>query len=186
LARADARGLEKMLGAFGLEAQALARGIDPRPVNENRLAKSIAAEETFEIDIRDRAELEHHLLEQAARVARRLCREGLLGRSVTVKVKYSDFRIETRRTTLPRAVGDTDSIFDAARQLLRRLDLPKAVRLTGISVAALATQESERGLFPEPAAERRQRLEEVGTRIADRFGSKGLTRAALLPAPGKN
>jgi DNA polymerase-4 len=185
LARADAREIEHLLGTFGLESQALARGIDPRPVNENRLAKSVAAEETFEDDLRGRAALEPHVLEQSARVARRLCREGLLGRTVTVKIKYFDFRVETRRTTMSNAVGDTDSLYEAARELLGRFDLARPVRLTGVSVSELCTEGSARSLFPEPEAERRRRLEEVGTRIADRFGPKGLVRAALLDRPGR-
>jgi len=110
LARADARALSTMLGTWGLEAQALARGIDPRNVEPNRAAKSVGAEETFERDLSDRASLERHLLEQAARVAHRLCREELLGRVIVVKVKYSDFSIQSRRMTLHEAVGDTDSI----------------------------------------------------------------------------
>ena len=116
-------------------------------------------------------------------MARRLCREGLLGRTVTVKVKYADFRIETRRATLPRAIGDTDGIFQVACDLLRRFELARPVRLTGVSVAALCTEASEQSLFPEREAERRRRLEAVGTRIADRFGPKGLVRAALLDRP---
>jgi DNA polymerase-4 len=183
LARADARRLEKMLGTFGIEAQALARGIDPRPVDDNRLAKSVGAEETFETDIRERVDLERHLLEQSARVARRLCREGLLGRTVTVKLKYADFRIETRRTTLPQAIGDTDSVFAVACDLLRRFELLRPVRLTGVSVSELCAEGSEQTLFPERGTERRRRLEEVGSRIADRFGPKGLVRAALLDRP---
>jgi DNA polymerase-4 len=185
LSRADAREIEHLLGTFGLEAQALARGIDPRPVVENRLAKSVGAEETFEEDLSGRAALENRLLEQSARVARRLCHEGLMGRTVTVKVKYFDFRIETRRTTLPNAVADTDSIFEVARELLGRFDLARPVRLTGVSVAELCDESSVRPLFPEPEAERRRRLEAVGARIADRFGAKGLVRAALLDRSGR-
>src|SRR5207253_2934590 len=72
LARADARHLRDVLGSWGIEAQALARGIDPRNVEPGRLAKSIGAEETFESDIGDRGRLERHLLAQSARVAARL------------------------------------------------------------------------------------------------------------------
>jgi len=180
LARADARELEKMLGTWGLEAQALARGIDPRNVNPDLPAKSIGSEETFEHDIVGQEYLERHLLDQAARVARRLCRAPLLARVVVVKVKYADFTIRTRRATVAQAIGDTDSIFEVARSLLSRLDSARPVRLTGVSVAELCTASSCGALFPEPTLDRRRKLEEVAGQIADRFGHKSLRRAALL------
>jgi DNA polymerase-4 len=180
LARADVRTLEGMLGTWGLEVQALARGIDPRNVNPDRLAKSIGAEETFEKDISDRKRLERHLLEQSGRVAGRLCREELVGRVVVVKLKYADFSIQSRRVSLGEPVGDTDSIFEAARRLLARFDLDRSVRLTGVSVSDLSTQSSRARLFEEPADDRRRKLEAVTAKIADRYGTKSLRRAALL------
>jgi len=180
LATADVRRLEGMLGTWGLEVQALARAIDPRNVNPDREAKSIGAEETFDEDIEDQARLERRLLEQAARVAGRLCREELVGRVVVVKLKYADFSIKTRRLSLGEPVGDTDSIFEAARELLARFEPGRPVRLTGVSVSHLSTQSSRARLFIEPEDDRRHRLEAVTTKIADRFGTKGLRRAALL------
>ena len=180
LARADARWLENVLGAWGLEAQALARGIDPRNVVPDRPAKSIGAEETFDDDIRGRQGLERRLLGQASRVAQRLCHEHLLGRVVVVKVKYADFSIQTRRTTLPEPVGDTDSIFEVVRSLLGRFDLSRPIRLTGVSLADLRTESTSTTLFGEPVGARRRRLEQVSAKIADRFGAQGIRRAALL------
>jgi DNA polymerase-4 len=180
LARADARQLEKVLGAWGLEAQALARGIDPRNVVPDRPAKSIGAEETFDRDIRGREGLERRLLDQASRVARRLCREQLLGRVVVVKLKYSDFSIQSRRITVAEPVGDTDSIFGIVRALLARFDLSRPVRLTGVSVAELRAEATAATLFGEPEGARRRRLEQVTAQIAERFGARGIRRAALL------
>jgi DNA polymerase-4 len=180
LARADARQLERVLGAWGLEAQALARGIDPRNVVPDRPAKSIGAEETFDRDIRGREGLERRLLDQASRVARRLCREQLLGRVVVVKLKYSDFSIQSRRITVAEPVGDTDSIFGIVRALLARFDLSRPVRLTGVSVAELRAEATAATLFGEPEGARRRRLEQVAAQIADRFGARGIRRAALL------
>jgi DNA polymerase-4 len=180
LAGADARRLENVLGAWGLEAQALARGIDPRNVVPDRPAKSIGAEETFDRDIRGREGLELHLLDQTSRVARRLCDEQLLGRVVVVKVKYSDFSIQSRRTTVIEPVGDTDSIFAIVRALLGRFDLSRPIRLTGVSVADLRAEATAATLFGEPEGARRRRLEKVSAMIADRFGAQGIRRAALL------
>jgi DNA polymerase-4 len=180
LADADMRRLHELLGTWGIEAQALARGIDPRNVNPDRPAKSVGAEETFERDISDKGKLEHHLLQQAGRVARRMCHEQLLGRVVVVKLKYADFTIQSRRTTLAEAIGDTDTIYQVARTLLSRFALDKPVRLTGVSVGELCTEASQAALFPEPEDERRRRLERVSTLITDRFGQGTLRRAALL------
>jgi len=180
LARAEGRWLENVLGAWGLEAQALARGIDPRNVVPDQLAKSIGAEDTFDHDIRGREGLERRLLAQASRVAQRLCHERLLGRVVVVKVKYADFSIQTRRTTLIEAVGDTDSIFAVVRSLLDRIDLSRPIRLTGVSLADLRTESTAATLFEEPVRARRRRLEQVSAKIADRFGAGRIRRAALL------
>jgi DNA polymerase-4 len=165
---------------WGLEAQALARGHDPRPVVPNREAKSIGAEATFEHDIVDRARLERHLLEQSARVARRLCHEGLQGRIVVLKLKFADFTLLSRRTALPEPIGDTDSIFEVAKQLLDRVSDRRAVRLTGVSVSGLCRAETARSLFAEPRLERRRSLEQLTARIHDKFGGGALKRAALL------
>jgi DNA polymerase-4 len=180
LANADARRLEYLLGAWGIEAQALARGIDPRNVVPDRPAKSIGAEETFDRDILGREGLERHLLGQTARVAQRLCHEHLLGQVVVVKLKYADFSIQSRRTKLVEPVGDTDSLFAVVRRLLGRFDLSRAIRLTGVSVADLRAESTAATLFGEPVAARRRRLEQVSAEIADRFGTRGIRRAALL------
>jgi DNA polymerase-4 len=180
LARADARHLRDVLGSWGIEAQALARGIDPRNVEPGRLAKSIGAEETFESDIGDRSRLERHLLAQSARVAARLCHQELRGRVVVVKLKYADFSLRSRRVTLHEAVGDTDSIFEVVRSLLDKFDLSRAVRLSGVSVSDLVEASSRRTLFVEPVDERRRKIEQVAGQINDRFGKQSLTRARLL------
>jgi DNA polymerase-4 len=113
-------------------------------------------------------------------VAQRLCHEHLLGRVVVVKVKYSDFSIQSRRMTVVEPVGDTDSIFAIVRTLLGRFDLSRPIRLTGVSVADLRAETTAATLFGEPVGERRRRLEKVSAQIADRFGRDGIRRAALL------
>jgi DNA polymerase IV len=184
LARSDRRSLESLLGkSWGAHVFDLARGIDDRAVVPGRDAVSIGAEETFDHDVTDRSELERRLLRQSARVARRLIDGGLVARAVAIKVKYGDFTAVTRRVTLPEPVGDTDSIFRAARALLDRVELAGApVRLTGVSVSGLTAGAGslEESLFPSESAVRRRRLEEVTAQVAKRFGDKRITRAELL------
>src|SRR5512139_733382 len=124
--------------------RALALGDDPRDVVPDEAAKSIGAEDTFGEDLAGRAALETELLSQAARVGRRLRAAKLAGHVVTLKVKYADFTLVTRRTTLGRPTDDDRAVFEAARALLERVDLDRAVRLTGISVSGFAAEE-ERG-----------------------------------------
>lgn len=185
LARAPAPRLHELLGAaWGEHVRLLAQGVDEREVVPGRAAESIGAEETFERDILGRGAIELHLLDLSGRVARRLLRAGLTGRTVTVKLKYADFTLRTRQTRLRVPIGDTDSILGAARALLDRFDLSRSVRLVGVAIGALTPEgaEANLGLFPEPG-ERRRRLEAVVAEVADRFGGRGITRAALLDGP---
>lgn len=181
LARAETRVLEELLGQWGAEVQLLARGIDEREVTPGVAAKSVGAEETYEHDLVALADIERCLLDQSARVASRLVHESLSGNVVVVKLKDSSFRLFTRRLTLPNAVCDTDSIFEAARSLVARFPLAgRRFRLTGVSVAGLRDGLPTPTLFPDAVADRRRKVEQVTADVVDRFGALGLTRAALV------
>lgn len=180
LARADPRKLERTLGTWGAEVQQLARGIDDRTVEPIGLTKSVSSESTYEKDLTDKDDLSRTLLDHAAHVAQRLVKEGLYARTIVVKLKYSDFTLLTRRLTLPEPVADTQSIFDAAKELLDRFPLQgRRVRLTGVGVAELA-EEPPPTLFPNRTAERRHKLEEVLAEVSAKFGDERVTRADLL------
>lgn len=188
LASASASRLERVFGkSFGPAVSELARGIDPREVQPDRAAKSVGAEETFELDLTTREQLEAALLEQSARVARRLAAEGLAGEVVVLKIKLADFQLYTRRKTLQEPVGDTLAIHRAACELLAGLSLEgRRVRLTGVSVSGLSAEaERPRGLFPDVDAERRRRLEQVALAASTRFGEGALVRAGTLSSPSR-
>jgi DNA polymerase-4 len=182
LARADAPELERVLGSWGAEVARLARGEDDREVVPDGRAKSIGAEETYEEDLVGADAIAPTLLAHAGRVARRLVRAGLWAKTVAIKIKYADFSLRTRSTTLADAVQDTDAIHRAAVDLLARVPLEgRRVRLTGVSVSGIRLGEPAPELFPDPRAEKRRRLEEVATRIADRYRDEGaITRATLI------
>jgi len=118
LANADEKALERVLGAWGSEVRELARGNDVREVEPDRDAKSIGAECTYEEDLTSKAVIARTLLGHASRVAERLTEGALLAGIVVVKLKYADFSILSRRTTLPDAASDTRTIHDAAVKLL--------------------------------------------------------------------
>jgi DNA polymerase-4 len=106
---------------------------------------------------------------------------------VTLKVKYADFSLVTRRVTLPDPTDDDRAIYEAARAQLARVERAQAVRLTGVSVSGFAGEEEagQLGLFagpaaPEPAdATRRRALNAALDALTDRFGDQAVTRADL-------
>jgi DNA polymerase-4 len=180
LARADPRRLERTLGSYGVEAARLARGEDLREVEPYREAISYGEENTFERDVGDREVLESALASHAEAVARRLRRDGVRGRTVTVKLKLGRRRapgprgypLLTRRTTLAEASDDGAAIARAARELLARAGPPEPVRLVGVSVSGLEPAHAgQLGLFgPTPERARRERLNRALDELTTRFG----------------
>ncbi|MGB8930720.1 MAG: DNA polymerase IV, partial [Anaeromyxobacteraceae bacterium] len=124
-------------GSAAQHLKALAVGDDAREVTPGEEAKSVGAEDTFGEDLVGRDELSRELLSQAVRVGRRLRASGVEGDVVTLKVKYADFTLVTRRTTLAVPTDDDRALFHAARGQLDRVDLARPVRLTGVSVSGL-------------------------------------------------
>ncbi|HET7754485.1 MAG TPA: DNA polymerase IV [Anaeromyxobacteraceae bacterium] len=183
LARAPAALVASRLGRHGADLQALARGDDPREVIPDEEARSVGAEETFEEDVVGADALLARLLSQSERVAQRLREHGLAGRTVTLKVKYSDFRQVTRRVTLAAPTSDGKTIYDAARAQLARVDLDVPVRLSGVTVSgfdAPPAASRQLGLFDAPPADpRRDALNAAVDSLARRFG-RGAVRPATL------
>ena len=116
-----------------------ARGIDPRGLELEAERVSISTEETFERDVDDRRQLHDELRRMAARVAERLQASGEAARTVTTKVRYPDFQIRSRSTTLASGVDDAETIGDHACRLLDRAlrDRPGPLRLVGVGVTNL-------------------------------------------------
>lgn len=182
LARCDPKVLQSVLGSWGAEVHQLANAIDARDVVPDRESKSVGAEMTFDQDIADHEGLLHPLFEQSQRVAQRLVRAGLAGRVVTVKLKYADFTLRSKQMQLAAPARDTDTIYEAVRQLLRKFVVGRreqAVRLTGVSVSGF-DEVAQQELFANPTTERREKIENLTAAISDRFGAAGITRASLI------
>lgn len=130
--------LVRRFGAHGAHLHRLANGIDERGVETESEAKSVGHEDTYPEDIADRSVMNRELLCLAERVAARLRGSGSRGRTVTLKVKYRDFRQVTRAATLPDATDDGSVIHRAAARLLEKTEAGNTpVRLLGISVSRL-------------------------------------------------
>ena len=128
-------------GSVGRLLRDRARGIDPRDLELEAETISVSAEDTFARDISDRELLHVEVRRLAELVATRLGNSGLAGRTVTAKLRYADFSIRTRSTTLTAGVETADVIGDVACALLDRglRDRPGALRLVGVGVSGLST-----------------------------------------------
>jgi DNA polymerase-4 len=127
-------------GSVGVVLRDRARGIDPRDLELDAEQVSVSAEDTFATDVVDRETLHGEVRRLAELVAERLARAQLSGRTVTAKLRYADFSIRTRSTTLGAAVDDAETIGDVACWLLDRglRDRPGALRLVGVGVSGLS------------------------------------------------
>lgn len=123
-------------GKVGRFYYRIVRGIDDRPVNPNRETKSVGAEDTFPYDLTTVTEMNAELDRIAEIVCNRLQKYHLKGRTITLKIKYSDFRQITRSLSLPEHTDDLQVIAATAKQLLAATDLQAIkVRLLGISLS---------------------------------------------------
>src|SRR5262249_17313016 len=161
----------------------LARGEGPGEVEADRAAVTVGSEETLGEDTADRALLEARILVHADEVATRLRASGWRARVVVLKVKYADFTIRTRRTTLPEPTVDGSTIAETARGLLDRLEIKgrKKVRLVGVSTAGLVSEQAPAQQELAFVTEARgDRLGHTHDQITARFGRTAIKRGTLL------
>ncbi len=143
---------QRMFGKWGPEMVALSRGEDSHSVVMEREVKSVSAETTFSSDISDRDEISDYVARLSSRVARRLDGSGVMGRTVTVKLRLSDFTTFTRSLTLASPVNDAATIRETAQQLVSRELLPsRRFRLVGVGVSNFG-EVSQLSLFDKATA----------------------------------
>jgi DNA polymerase-4 len=124
--------------SHGRNLHLLARAEDDRAVVPEREAKSVSVEDTYDTDHVDRRLLQALLDRQAGKVAERLRKAKLSGRTVTVKIRLHDFSTHTRSATLPGPTDDARTVARVARTLLGEVDTSGGVRLLGVGVSGLA------------------------------------------------
>jgi DNA polymerase-4 len=138
LASLDERATLAALGAAnGAHLRRLAHGLDDRPVVPDQRPKSIGHEETFARDHHRLDTLQHELVRLGDSVAARLRTADVAGRTVSIKVRFHDFRTITRSVTLPSPIDTGTEVVRAATELLNRIDPTPGVRLLGIHVSQL-------------------------------------------------
>ena len=132
--------LEKHFGKSGSFYFNVVRGIHNSEVKPNRITKSVAAEHTFDENLTSEIFMQDRLETIAAELDRRLKKYKISGKTVTLKIKYSDFTKQTRSKTLPYFISDKSLLFDTVKELLFQERMKDSVRLLGISLSNLNTE----------------------------------------------
>lgn len=127
--------LTRLFGKNGVYYYNIARGVDHREVNPNRVRKSVSTENTFSNDIRTKEELKKQLEELTLDLHRRLQKSKFKGRTVSLKIKYSNFEQITRSRTVLHEIVDYKEILELSNSLLSQLELADSVRLLGIGIS---------------------------------------------------
>jgi DNA polymerase-4 len=174
--------LQPVFGRYVAGVKARAAGIDDRPVIADWDEKQISSEETFDIDISDRAQLHAQLAQLADRTAARLRSQGWLAETVVVKIRRKDFKTYTRQSAIRPATQQTRPLLEAATKLLDEWlrEQPRAaIRLLGVGATDL-TNEQQFELFTAPEAGRNQHLDATLDDIRAKFGTDAVSRGSSL------
>lgn len=176
--------LEKTFGVAGKQLYLLSRGIDPREVECDSEAKSISNEYTFIEDVSDIEELRINLEYLSDKVARRMRSERVLGKVVSLKVRYDDFKTVTRRKSLdsPCALGKIISDI-AYEMLLKKTDAGVVpVRLIGVGMSGLVAQniDQQKNLFKQDEIDKIEKVEKAADKIRQKLGKDAIRRAVFL------
>ena len=194
----DEKPLVPYVGNQARRIWELARGIDERPVEPDRQIQSVGNEETYESDVEDPAVIELELHYFANRVAKRLRKYGLMGHTVSIKVRYNDFKTVSRQKRLDSATDQERIIYDTSvllwNKLMRErtgtpfvqahtsiLDMPiKPIRLLGVTVSGLSTEGIvQEDLFSSEVDEKEEKLSTVLDSLASKFGENAIMSGAL-------
>ncbi len=132
--------LEQHFGKSGTHYYYIVRGIHNSPVKPNRISKSVGAELTFNENLSSEVFMEERLESIAKELEKRLQKHKIAGKTITLKIKYSDFSQQTRSKTLPYFISDKALLLDTAKELLYQEKLKESVRLLGISLNNLNTE----------------------------------------------
>jgi len=166
----DERTLVGRYGVMGRRLHHFARGEDERTVETEREAKSISAENTFDSDIRDFAELRRELWPLCEKVSARMKAAGLEGRGVTLKLKTAGFKILTRAAMLDHPTQLADVLFRAAELLLKKEAGGTRYRLIGIGLSHLGPAAGDQSDLFEPQGNKRARVERAMDAVRSKMG----------------
>lgn len=176
--------LEQKFGKHGRSLYHAALGLDERNVETEHETKSVGHEFTFDADLTESESIRRELLKLSVMVAKRLRLHQLQGRTLTLKVKYHDFRQITRSSTINEHIADSKRIYEEILQLLKKTAAGKEpIRLLGISVSGLKLENgsSQQFLFPGmQTGRKRKEINKALDTIQEKFGSTAILPGRLL------
>ena len=162
--------LVNLFGENGRDLWHHAQGIDNRPIVTEYETKSISQETTFNVDVRDEQTLEKTLREQSSEVARQLRKNDLAGKTVKLKIRWSDFTTLSRQVTLHTSTDNEDEIFHTAVKLMKTVRKPnQAVRLIGVGVSGIGAPVRQLSLWDE-GGEKSRKVQEVVDQLQEKYG----------------
>jgi DNA polymerase IV len=183
LARFSQQELVNRFGKTGNHFWRLANGLDDRGVTDERQAKSTSRETTFEHDEADETVLQHTLFYLCNDLTYEMRKSGIKGRTITLKIRLSDFSTFTRSRSLDEATDKTSLIRQTIDELFAAFSRQnRPVRLLGVGVSNLSTTAEQLHLFQDEHYQT-DRLDQVMDKVRKRFGDKSITRASLLDHP---
>ncbi len=182
IARSRPAALRSALGeSVGRHIYELAHGRDPRPVSPQVAEKSVGAETTFDTDVADRDTIRRTLLALAGRCAARARRAGVVGRTITIKVRYADFRTINRSRTLAGSTDVAREMFETGWSLFTTSAGEEPVRLVGLRLEGLVTDGcAPRQLMLGEREHGWRDAERAVDAAAARFGTSAVQPASLL------
>ena len=171
--------LKTILGNQAEDILLLAQGIDDRPVESDRDAKSISSEETFPEDIIDKDILLTILHREVEEVAQRLRAEKVEGKTITLKLRYKDFKTITRSHSFDSPTNTTFVLWEEAKNIFEKWYSSNStkIRLLGFGVSGLVNEgSSQRSLFSDPNEKKQKKLDSIYDKIKNKYGSDSLKR----------
>lgn len=189
LARVQERELDAMFGKLGRDLARRSKGIDDRPVTPEHETKSISKETTYARDIHDEEILLRTLRKLADGVGYRLRKAGLQGRTVTIKLRWSDFTTLSRQITLNYSIDQDEEIYHNAQKLFNETWIVgKAVRLLGVGVSGFEEQPQQLSLWQDDSeqivlSEQDRKLQSALDAIRSKFGEQSVKRGSELDIP---
>lgn len=157
----------------------LAQGIDDRAVEPHVKAKSISAEETFPTDIQNKDVLLGVLVHQVEEVAQRLRSDKVQARTITLKIRYGNFKTMTRSMTMDKPTNTTHILLQEANELLNQWHNKSAgpLRLLGFGTSGLSPQGiSQQLLFADPEEEKQKNIDAAFDKIREKYGDDSVRR----------
>ncbi|NQT32694.1 MAG: DNA polymerase IV [Candidatus Omnitrophica bacterium] len=173
IAGRDISELDDILGANGRHIWDLSNGTDPRDVETEDIVKSISNEYTFDEDTTSKHQILDVLMHLSEKVSRRMRKSGFKGRTITLKIRFFDFKTFTRSITVDLPTDFTEDIYRNVSDKLNEFNLKeKAIRLLGVRVSNFVDSNWQSDLFDASMekGEKKERLQKALDRIMDRFG----------------